>query len=187
MGAILCFGSEKCLSIDHHSHSPSSRYYTYLSIYTSVHLTFLDNATLGQSYVNNTLLQSQIIHNQRKLQKPNFESKLLIAGGVSLLSYCHRNIRNIIKTLNAEIQNLFGADWHLFYSDIFNSSFYQVFTSRFGENAVDQWTSLVSFAKDIHNVLFYLNYQYLLLVYRLFHVRMVTSSPKQSVRYYRKY
>ena len=133
--------------------------------------------------MNNTLLQSQSIHHQRKLSRPNFESKLLIAAGVSLLSYSQRSLRNLVKMLNSEIQNLFGADWHLYYSDLFSSSWYQTFTSRFGEAALDQWTALISLAKDIHSILFHLNYQYLLLVYRLFRVRTVTTSPKQSVRY----
>ena len=101
-----------------------------------------------------------------------------------MLSYSQRILRKIIRLLNSELANLFGGDWHLYFSDLFDSSFYKVFTSRFGETATDQWTSLISFAKDIHNLLFYFNFHYLLLVYRLLSVRMVTSSPKQSVRHF---
>lgn len=141
----------------------------------------IDNCTLGQSYTNNSLLQFHKTFSDRKLQRPSVESKLKLACCVSILSYVKGNLRKFAHFIKSETENLLGSDCFLCLSDFYNSSFYHVFTSRFGDTFADQLKSILSFLEDVHNIMFYLNFAYLSLVYRLFQVRVVTSSPKHSV------
>jgi hypothetical protein len=145
------------------------------------------NASVGQSYVNTTLLQSVIIKSRAYLRRPSAISYATLAIALSLVAYMKANTRQAVSALRSEIENLLGVNLERLpqetcLSHRWLSTLRDTITTRIGSSSADVWNALIRLTGDVHRALFLFDTKYMFVVYRLLQIRHVTTTaPKYSV------